>query len=107
MKDRMQTTKNKLSKQRKETLVTIMQTLSKVTLSDICIPTTSGVACTKQTKQLLGGPGQLELNKTENTNQLLLYSHRQKKLDTSLNRHKIISIKDKIDWKIGSKAEIH
>ena len=36
-----------------------------------------------------------------------LYSHRQKKLDTSLNRHKMKSIKDRIDLKIGSKAEIH
>ena len=36
-----------------------------------------------------------------------LYSHRQKKLDTSLNRHKMKSIKDKIYLKIGSKAETH
>ena len=36
-----------------------------------------------------------------------LYSHRQKKLDTSLNRRKMKSNKDRIDLKIGNKAEIH
>ena len=36
-----------------------------------------------------------------------LYSHRQKKLDTSLNRRKMKSNKDRIDFKIGNKAEIH
>ena len=35
-----------------------------------------------------------------------LYSHRQKKLDSSLNRHTMKSIKDRIDLMIGSKAEI-
>ena len=40
-------------------------------------------------------------------NYILLYSHRQKKLDTSLNRGKIKSNKDKIDLKIGNKAGIH
>ena len=34
-------------------------------------------------------------------------SHRQKKLDTSLNRRKIKSIKDSTDLKIGNTAEIH
>ena len=38
---------------------------------------------------------------------LCLYSHRQKKLYTSLNRRKIISNKDRIDLKTGNKAEIH
>ena len=36
-----------------------------------------------------------------------LYSQRQKKLDTSLNRRKMKSNKDRIDFKIGNKAEIY
>ena len=40
-------------------------------------------------------------------NYILLYSHRQKKLDTSLNRRKIKSNKDRINLKTGNKAGIH
>ena len=36
-----------------------------------------------------------------------LYSHRQKKLDTSSNHRKMKSNKDRIDFNIGNKAEIH